>query len=201
MITEYNAIDLGLPSGTKWANMNVGAILEEDYGLYFQFGDISGNTNENAAAFSYEDTAPGEGGSILRGTDEWALEHLSGDTLTNETDAATVIMGSEWHLPTSAQIEELVENTDQEEVTVNGINGRKFINKKDSSKYIFIPASGYYDEGKFGNEGDSGDLWGCQVVNPFKYYAYGLHFYKDTCSLAECYRYYGYCARGVTESN
>ena len=33
------AIDLGLPSGTKWANMNVGANKPEDYGDHFAWGE------------------------------------------------------------------------------------------------------------------------------------------------------------------
>jgi len=33
------AVDLGLPSGTKWANMNVGAEKPEDYGSYFAWGE------------------------------------------------------------------------------------------------------------------------------------------------------------------
>ena len=40
----YDYVDLGLPSGTLWATMNVGASKPSDYGLYFQWGDtiISG---------------------------------------------------------------------------------------------------------------------------------------------------------------
>ncbi len=34
---EY--VDLGLPSGTLWANMNVGATQESDSGFYYQWGD------------------------------------------------------------------------------------------------------------------------------------------------------------------
>ena len=36
------AVDLGLPSGTKWANMNVGATSETDNGILFVWGDITG---------------------------------------------------------------------------------------------------------------------------------------------------------------
>lgn len=37
-------VDLGLPSGTKWANMNIGAQTETDYGTYFAWGETSGCT-------------------------------------------------------------------------------------------------------------------------------------------------------------
>ncbi len=38
---NVEAVDLGLPSGTKWANMNVGASSPEEYGAYFAWGEIS----------------------------------------------------------------------------------------------------------------------------------------------------------------
>ena len=50
------AVDLGLPSGTKWANMNVGAEKPEDYGLYFAWGEIAGHNYDysNGHCFSKE---------------------------------------------------------------------------------------------------------------------------------------------------
>lgn len=38
----FEYVDLGLPSGTKWARCNVGANSETDYGLYFAFGETNG---------------------------------------------------------------------------------------------------------------------------------------------------------------
>ena len=40
----YNMVDLGLPSGLKWADRNVGAASPEDYGSYFQWGDTNAYT-------------------------------------------------------------------------------------------------------------------------------------------------------------
>ena len=40
----YDYVDLGLPSGTLWATMNVGASKPSDYGQYFQWGDTQGYT-------------------------------------------------------------------------------------------------------------------------------------------------------------
>ena len=40
----YDYVDLGLPSGTLWATMNVGASKPSDAGLYFQWGDTQGYT-------------------------------------------------------------------------------------------------------------------------------------------------------------
>ena len=40
----HDYVDLGLPSGTLWATMNVGASKPSDAGLYFQWGDTQGYT-------------------------------------------------------------------------------------------------------------------------------------------------------------
>lgn len=37
-IDPHEYVDLGLPSGTLWAKMNVGANSETDYGDYYQYG-------------------------------------------------------------------------------------------------------------------------------------------------------------------
>jgi hypothetical protein len=49
------AIDLGLPSGTKWANMNVGATSESDNGILFIWGDITGTQVQPTNTTSYTD--------------------------------------------------------------------------------------------------------------------------------------------------
>lgn len=37
---QIGYVDLGLSSGTKWANMNIGATKETDCGLFFQWGGV-----------------------------------------------------------------------------------------------------------------------------------------------------------------
>jgi hypothetical protein len=49
------AVDLGLPSGTKWANMNVGATSESDNGILFVWGDITGSQMNATTPTSYLD--------------------------------------------------------------------------------------------------------------------------------------------------
>ena len=49
------AVDLGLPSGTKWANMNVGATSESDNGILFVWGDITGTQLLASTPTSYLD--------------------------------------------------------------------------------------------------------------------------------------------------
>ena len=49
------AIDLGLTSGTKWANMNVGATAPQEYGSYFAWGE----TEEKARQVDYDRNGDG----------------------------------------------------------------------------------------------------------------------------------------------
>lgn len=53
--TAGTAVDLGLPSGTKWANMNVGASSESDNGILFLWGDATGNQIMPTTPTSYTD--------------------------------------------------------------------------------------------------------------------------------------------------
>ena len=40
--SKYDFVDLGLPSGLKWAAWNVGATQPEESGLYFAWGEDKG---------------------------------------------------------------------------------------------------------------------------------------------------------------
>ena len=165
---RYIAIDLGLPSGLKWANMNIGAEKETDYGKYFQWGDTVGYTDASHATWA---TCPGNGGNSAYTADSiaaWDTENLQSVTgmaystkiLKPEVDAATVNMGGgNWRMPTIEDFRELVINTNYEVAEINGVKGGKFINKNDSSKYIFLPFAGFAAEGSFGYQGVGCAIW------------------------------------------
>lgn len=158
----YEYVDLGLPSGTLWATMNVGANSENDYGLYFQWGDTEGytasqvGTGEGKKAFSWDDYKWTEdGGSTMSKYNE-----TDGKTVLDfEDDAAAASWGGGWEMPTNTQFRELVDNTDNEWAVVNNVNGYKFTNKTDSSKYIFLPAAGDCEVGSVWGVGSEGLYW------------------------------------------
>ena len=140
-VVEYDYVDLGLPSGLKWAKCNVGAEKETDYGDYFMWGSTEPNNNTNCDW----PTAPFNNGSSSY--DAVYFNSVKdvicpNGILAKEYDAAAQIMGGGWRMPTKADFQELFNNTTNEWTKVNGVNGRKFTSKKDTSKYIFIPAAG-----------------------------------------------------------
>ena len=53
--TVGQAVDLGLPSGTKWADKNVGASSSSDNGILFVWGDVTGTQKQAKTPTSYTD--------------------------------------------------------------------------------------------------------------------------------------------------
>lgn len=130
---EY--VDLGLPSGLKWAKCNVGASSPEEYGLYFAWGETTGYTANDVTsgvrAFTQDEYNAGPAASI------------SAD-LTLEQDAAHVNLGGNWRMPTKDEFQELVDNCNV--VWINdyngtGINGLTFTSNINMNS-IFVPAAG-----------------------------------------------------------
>ena len=108
-------VDLGLPSGTKWAKMNVGASSEKKAGLYFAWGETTGYTasqvgnGEGQKKFYLTDYKfnPSRDGSTMS-------KYNSTDGITTldlEDDAAHVNWGGDWHMPTKEQYIELLKKT------------------------------------------------------------------------------------------
>lgn len=132
---QGNAVDLGLPSGTLWADRNVGSAAMASNGAYFMWGD----TKESGRLFSpyYEDN------------DDTLLENGIIDSkgrLTASYDAATQNWGKEWRLPSQNDFYELVnyckfKNIDDDEYNVHGIIAISEINGEE----IFFPRAGYRD--------------------------------------------------------
>src|SRR5574344_193283 len=141
---QYEYVDLGLPSGLKWAKCNVGAEKETDYGYYFMWGSTTPNTKTecnwvnahfNNGLSDYDE----EYFNIHKS--EW-LD--SKDNLKPEYDAAYKATNGIARMPTHEDFQELLDNTINEwieDYNGTGVNGRKFTSKIDESKHIFIPAA------------------------------------------------------------
>ena len=116
IIDGYEYVDLGLPSGTLWAKMNVGAESETDNGLYFAWGETQGYADASTKAFSWSDYKYGTSSSNL-------TKYNASDNKTHldlEDDAAAVNMGGDWHMPNRAQCIELFKETKNGLVTNAG---------------------------------------------------------------------------------
>ena len=196
----YDYVDLGLPSGTLWATMNVGASKPSNYGLYFQWGDTQGYTAEQVGtgdgkkkfASDWSDYKWGKHPNFTKYT-------ITGATLELEDDAAHVNMGGSWHMPTPTQIQELLNTayTTNEWTTQDGVNGRLFTSKKDGTKSIFFPAVGLAWDGSVRDSGDYGYVWSSMLVADDVKYGQSLHFDSGDVYLGINSRYDGLSVRGV----
>ncbi len=177
-VDPYNGhayVDLGLPSGTKWATMNVGATSETEYGNYYQYG-------KGAAQY-----AATSGQSDYAGTE---------NPLATSADTAAQVWGGGWHMPTEAQMKELTANTTYQWVTDykgSGINGGLFT--ATNGKSVFFPAAGGWRDGSQSNVGSRGYCWGS---SPYISSAYYLNFFNGNKGVNYgSDRKYGFSVRGV----
>jgi hypothetical protein len=137
-------IDLGLPSGTKWACCNVGASKPEDYGGYFAWGE----TTEKSRY--YWDTYIHCDGSSS------TCHDIGKDIAGTQYDAATANWGSPWVMPSLEQMNELRNSCTYEWTTENGVNGIRFTGPNGTS--VFLPAAGYRWKDDLYNVGSDG-VW------------------------------------------
>ena len=198
---HYEAVDLGLPSGTKWATTNVGAKSPEEYGLFFQWGDTvgySGITTDKQFNWSdYKYSAGSKDGSEFS---KYSGSTAADMTLDLSDDAAHVNMGGDWHMPSSAQINELIDNTTHTVETIDTVKGMRYTSKTDTSKSIFVPfADNCYDGSHGVGVGISGDCWSSSRYNvSYGFIGCNLHCnYLGNTYLGSNYRYYGFSVRGV----
>lgn len=125
--TGVEAVDLGLPSGTLWANMNVGASKPEDYGDYFAWGETIPHSDNQYNSESYKWCEGSTKRLTKYCTDSsygWLenIDYLA--ILLPMDDAATANWGGDWCMPTLIQFGELIKYTTSEWTTQNGIYGR-----------------------------------------------------------------------------
>ena len=194
-------VDLGLPSGLKWAKCNIGATSETDYGYYFQWGDIEDKSNSDCSWESYH-YCNGSSTTLTKYCTNSSYGTVDNKTtLETEDDAATQIMGGDWRMPTSDECGELINNTINEWISDyngTGVSGRKFTSKTDTSKYIFFPAAGGCYQRSAYDVGYYGDVWSSSLNISSPYSAWYLVFNSVNCSMGRFgSRYYGKSVRGV----
>lgn len=150
------AIDLGLPSGIKWANMNIGATSPEDYGDYFAWGETTPK-----ATYAWSNYKWCKGGS--RSMTKYCTNQTWGTvdnkkTLEPTDDAAHVNWGGTWRMPTWAEYDELCNHCTWKFSSQNGVYGYKFTSKK-NGKAIFLPFAGHWMKDKYYDR-SNGDMVG-----------------------------------------
>ena len=163
-------IDLGLPSGTKWACCNVDDDASKqtptNYGSYYAWGETEEKDYYDWSTYTHCDG--------LSGT----CHDLGSDIAGTQYDVAHVKWGGSWVMPTHDQLMELLDNCTYEWTTVNGVRGGKFTSKTNGGS-IFLPAAGYRWNGGLYYAGSYGFYWSSTELPSLSSLAYYLDFTSD----------------------
>ena len=198
-VGDYFYVDLGLPSGTKWATCNVGATNPEDYGNYFAWGETTTKEIYNWSTYIY---CNGSSSTLTK----YCSNSSYGDngftdaltTLEASDDAATANWGSAWRMPTRSEFNELKNNCTKTWTTQNGVNGRLFTGPNGNS--IFLPAAGYRDGSVLYGAGSRGYYWSSSLYTPYPYSVWPLLISSDGLDVGHYSRLYGFSVRAVCQS-
>lgn len=125
-----HAVDLGLPSGTKWACCNVDTDFPEQQspshiGGYYAWGETDTKSEYTWSNYIHCN------GSIE------TCHNIGGDITGSEYDVAHVHWGGSWVMPSQEQFLELISNSSYTGATVNGMDGGLFTGA--NGRTIFLP--------------------------------------------------------------
>ena len=136
-------VDLGLPSGIKWAVCNVGAMSSGEIGDTFAWGETFAKTDSDNPPYRWLDQATGKMSKYVTDPRFGQVDGLT--TLEPADDAAHVQWGGQWRMPTEADFEELRGNCTCELINQNGVWGEKLTSKNNSHSIFFI-ATVHYEQ-------------------------------------------------------
>lgn len=123
-INGYAFVDLGLPSGLKWATCNVGASEPYEVGEYFGWGEVKSKeeyTTANCITFGVP------------------LDDISGNV---DYDVAARLWGSTWRMPTEEEARELKDNCTMEWVMISNTLQGCYVTGPNGNQ-IYLPAAGF----------------------------------------------------------
>ena len=184
-------IDLGLPSGTKWACCNVDTDYPEkqsptNYGGYYAWGETETKSYYEESTYQHY-----KNGSYLS---------IGSDIAGTEYDVAHVKWGGSWVMASHSQQQELFDNCTSTWTTQNGVSGRLFTGTNGGS--IFLPAAG----DRYGSDlecaGEEGYYWSSWKESSYIHAAYCLYFYSGRAYWTDYFfRFRGHSVRPVFDAS
>ncbi len=178
-INGYEYVDLGLPSGLKWATHNVGAAAPHERGDYFAWGEINTKaeyTEMNCTSYGLN------------------MQDIAGDS---QYDAARANWGATWKVPSKKDFEELMNECTWEWMVINGKGCKKVTGP--NGNYIILPITGYQYGTSFYME-DFGYYWTSTPISTYEQFSYDFFFDEEyNLSMGFDERCYGQAIRPVSE--
>ena len=156
---EY--VDLGLPSGIKWAKCDLGETSPEKYGDGYGWGETWTKTSWEYYYY-FTDIVKGQFTKYDSRDKRYFLE--------KEDDVAYLRLGEGWRYPTWNEVQELYDNCTVTESTLNGWPGVMFVSKNNNN-YIFF---GYWKKSSRGSR-----RWSSALVPSDPSLAKCMYFIKE----------------------
>lgn len=147
-----HAIDLGLPSGTKWCCCNVGASTPEGYGGHYAWGETSEKSYYDWNTYAYYHDNNGDSKIQLN-----EIVSIGSDIAGTPFDVAYVRMGTPWRMPSDAQQRELIDICSRQWTQLNGVNG--ILVTGPNGGQIFLPPAGGRGNDALDIAGEYGFYW------------------------------------------
>ena len=198
-LPEPEYVDLGL--SVKWATCNIGASSPEEYGNYYAWGET-----ETKSSYTWTNYKWCNNGSFKNLT-KYNTDSYYGDVdnitiLAPEDDIAHITLGGNWRMPTTDEMNELIQYCTWHWTTLNGVYGCVFTSKKVGymNCSIFLPAGGYYQDSKL-NEGSYGNYWTSSLGGTKPGNGSYLYFSSSNAGMGSADRSLGYRIRPVYDAS
>ena len=194
--------------GPYWAETNIGAEKPEEYGYYFWWGGTTGyrpTTIGTTLRFNFNFSTDN---SAIYTYDKSVTELQSAGWVTSvgvlapNHDAAHVLWGGNWRMPTGQELCDLNDKCDWTWATTNGVKGYIVRGRGAyASNSIFLPAAGYGIGVLLSDSGSCGYYWSSALYTNDSHNSRFLrftssHHYKDYKDYS-CFRGYGQSVRPV----
>ena len=204
------AVDLGLPSGIKWASYNLGANAPEDFGDFFAWGeeepyysskDLSAWKDGKTQGYKWTSYTwcNGSSSTLTRYNTDSAKGTVDNKTvLAPDDDAAYAELGGNWRMPTEAEWSELMANCTWTWTEQGGVSGR-LVTSNTNGNSIFLPAAGYLENKLQYFAGSSAGYWSSSLNSASPDRARYMDFASNSRSITNANRYWGLSIRPVSD--
>ena len=196
-IFDYAVVDLGLPSGLKWAACNVGATTPEEYGNYYAWGETEPKTTYTWATYKW---CNGSNTTLTKYNTDSDYGTVDDKTVLDpEDDAARTNWGGAWRMPTDAEWTELRENCEwtwTDDYNGTGVNGR-IVTSNINGNSIFLPAAGCRGYDGLVYAGRYGYYWSSSLDTGYPGDAWVVFFDSGSVYRFSNGRYFGLSVRPV----
>lgn len=178
---SHQWVDLGLPSGTKWATCNVGAKDIHGVGTRIAWGETATKKLFSPDTYTQNNVE---------------IASYAGNPIY---DLATAKWGEQWYTPTLQQWEELLKYCVWDYVMVNGVYGVLFTSRK-TYNTIFLPSTGFTDDCTYKLKYTTYNLayWTSTGISTNGAHTYIANYEQGYMSTAN--RYVAHCVRAVCDT-